>query len=283
MIARGGFGTLPSAGGDNAAPTKRQAGKIARINRASGDALEVKNDLPDSPPGSDDDLEDIVNTIVGHFRGDNEVRLAIRELAAGLLAAWRDQTQSPTATSAEKSLEAVRHAAIGLAEALSALPEFLRVLMETWYTAASRWDPEKRAIVRLDLGALPREAALYGLAQAVQHQLESWRHPRVLNRVRPSASGKKLAYERLLGDVRTFYASRVAELIAKMQSIKAVTTKEGGSLDHAFSGLWTYATGLPSEGHNLQDHVRHAAQVQKQRHRAKLLEQKPLNIRKIDK
>jgi hypothetical protein len=155
--------------------------------------------------------------------------------------------------------------------------------METWYTAASRWDPQKRAIVRLDLGALPREAALHGLAQAAQHQLESWRHPRALNRVTPSTSGRKRAYERLLGDPREFYASRVAELIAKSRSIKAVTTKEGGILDHAFSGLWTYATGLPSEGHNLQDHVRHAAQVQKQRHRAKLLEQKPLNIRKIDK
>jgi hypothetical protein len=173
MIPRGGFDTLRSAGGDKVTPTKRQAGKVARINRERR-RLRGENELPDTPPGSEDDLEDIVNTIVGHHRGDNEVRLALRELAAGLLAAWRDQTQSPTAISAVKSLEAVRHAAIELAEALSTLPKFLRVFMEDRYTGASRWDPQKRTMIRLDLGALPGQAALHLLAQTAQDQLESW-------------------------------------------------------------------------------------------------------------
>ena len=133
----------------------------------------MKSDLPDAPSGSDDDLEDIVNTIVGHHRGDSEVRLAMRELAADFLAAWRDQIQSPTAISAEKSLEAVRHAAIELAEALSTLPKFLRVFVEDRYTAASRWDQQKRTMVRLDLGALPGQAALHLLAQTAQDHLET--------------------------------------------------------------------------------------------------------------
>lgn len=192
------------------------------------------NGLPDSPTGSDDDLSDVVNTIVGHQRGDAEVARIVRNLAIGFLEGWRRQVKSPKPTEAVALLEAVARTAADLANTMSALPEFLRILIQDRYALAARWDPMNHALVRLNL-PVPTEESLSVLAKVARDQIAFWRVPTSEQIVPLSKSGKKRAFERLFGDVRLFYACRVADLIIETRSrkiekhiSKTLSGREGG-------------------------------------------------------
>jgi len=82
--------------------------------------------LPDRPPGGDEELAIILETIVGHRKGDKEVEERIRKLADDFLQALRLQESAPTARQLKTKLEDIVRLCGDLAAAVDDLPDFIR-------------------------------------------------------------------------------------------------------------------------------------------------------------
>ena len=230
------------------------------------------SELPEAVPGSKGDLVDIALLVVG-VRGRRQrseekpqierVTGELSHLASELKKGLLEQAQSPTARELEKQLARIASLALRLSDAIHALPQLNRELLNLAYHNQRGWDEASHALVGLGLGTAPAELASSAIHAAAEQQVESWRSGRILGPVPPDRPGPEKAVQRLLGDPRLFLADQVAQMIGREQGADAVTSDERGSVYEVVGRLWSHATGLDDEGANLRQYVRRGARSAK--------------------
>lgn len=265
--------TPPSAGPRPARAPVRAAGAAA--------APSIQK-LPAAPPGTAEELAEIVRLILGpepsldrETPTDIETRLGerIRDLAGDALGQLRNRAASPPAKDEVDRLKAVAALARQLRGKLGVLSGPTRVLMESDLDDQQRPvrlgkrrapAPTPSAAVGADLlgwpsdrGAHPLEA-LARSADAARKFIEHRAAARAGGGMRRS---RENVHAHLMGDIRLHVAFEAGKLLGGVQGISAVTGTEGGTLYTLVAAVWRYTTGGDPEQAALSHAVKHAAPV----------------------
>jgi hypothetical protein len=223
---------------------------------ATGAPRRLDDPLPDSPPGTDGDLREIVRLILG--RGGGELRhpfaARVRQLAAGTLGYLRDCRASPNAAPALKRLERVAAQARGLVGAINALPSpFDEEVLSRLQTYGFQVDAFDRLFRALDDTASSTRERITG------------------HRAGRARRGPGRLLERLEGDALPFLAEQVAQMLGEARGEKAISGDRKGELFAVTDAIWRFATG---QGHapDLERTVARIAKPARLRLRAHSLE-----------
>ena len=221
--------------------------------------------LPEVVPGTLEQLVQIAHQVIGprvngRSHGD-KARLQhvvdqVEHLGRELLHGLQQQVTSPSAKALKAQLELVRHHAQALATALAGLPFFAQDLINGAYWTQRSWPPDARSFRPRGIGPAPAATAAAAIAEAAELHLGSWQTRAIAGQVPPEQRGPMRAYQRIIGDPRTFLAQQVAELIIAEQGVAAATAEESGVVYTVIGQIWEWATGLSDEEANLRKHIR---------------------------